>query len=284
MDFLLALKGNEPALALLNLKKVLIAFALLGNREYVELILQQLLLFEYHQLTEHPHVEVFKHLLQLLVGEDIELGNRALSHASIRNSRRSEHEQLNKAYRLLRFLRLSGVQFGEDMTEYRNIVKGSRRYDVTEVNALEVIEKFFKGILTDFEDDQFTHYKIPFKYQKTSQRIPPPDSKEERKHITILHLRSANIDSMLHASPEKELMEVPYAGAYDWMYFLKVCMKHIFSKRGDIATKLKVETLDYILEKAPTYASTSLKTYIHERKQSSKPKRKSGPRLHLESE
>jgi hypothetical protein len=221
-------------------------------------------------------------IFSLLVGEDIELGNRALSHASIRNSRRSEHEQLSRAYRMLRFLRLSGVQFGEDMMEYRNIVKGSRRYDVSEVNALEVIQKFFDGLLTEFEENKFTHYKIPFKFQKTSQRIPPPESKEERKQTLVLQLRSTNIDSLLHVTPEKELMEVPYAGAYDWMYFLNVCMKHIFSKRGDIATKLKVETLEYILQKAPAYAASNLKTYIKERKQRSSLKRKTGPRLHVE--
>jgi hypothetical protein len=282
MDFLLALKGNQPALALLNLKKMLVVFALLGNREYTELILQQLLLFEYHQLTEHPHVEVFTNLLQLLVGEDIELGNRALSHASIRNSRRSAHEQLSKAYRLLRFLRLSGVQFGEDMLEYRNLVKGNRRYDINESNSMEVIEKFFDGVLTDFEENRFTHYKIPFKFQKTSQRIPPAESKDDKKETLILILRSANIDSILHATPTKELMEVPYAGAYDWMYFLNVCMHNIFNKRRDIATKLKVETLEYIIQKAPAYAAPSLQTYIDKRKQPSRLKRKIGPRLHLE--
>jgi hypothetical protein len=87
---------------------------------------------------------------------------------------------------------------------------------------------------------------------------------------------------MVHAAPDKELMEVPYAGAYDWMFFLKGCMKHLFSKRGDIATKLKVETLEYILEKAPTYAASSLEAYIQERKRISRPKRKAGPRLHLD--
>jgi hypothetical protein len=182
MDFLLALKGNEPALSLLNLKKVLIAFALLGNREYVELILPQLLLFEYHQLTEHPHVQVFTHLLQLLVGEDIELGNRALSHASIRNSRRSEHEQLNKAYRLLRFLRLSGVQFGEDMTEYRNIVKGSRRYDVKEVNALEVIQKFFNGVLLTLKKIDLPITKFHSNFRKhLNESLPQNRRKKEKK-------------------------------------------------------------------------------------------------------
>ena len=108
MDFLLALKGNQPTLAYENLLKVLIVFSLLGNREYVEMILLQLLLLEYHKITQHPHVDVFNNLLQLLVGEDIELGNRVLSHASIRNSRRSDLAQLSRSYRMLR--RHDGVQ------------------------------------------------------------------------------------------------------------------------------------------------------------------------------
>jgi hypothetical protein len=280
MDFLLALKGDQPALSFTNLQKVLIVFALLGIREYVEMILLHMLLLEYHKFTEHPNVDVFTNLLQLLVGEDIELGNRALSHASIRNSRRSELEQLSKCYRLLRFLRVAGVQFGEDMTEYRDIVKGDRRYDVSEEETLEVTTTFFNGILDSFEQQTFTHYKIPFKFQKSSQRIRPAESKEERKQTQILVLRSANVESLLHTTPERELMEVPYAGAYDWMYFLETCMKHLFSKRGDIGSKLKVETLEYIQKKSPVYAASSLGSFISKRKAPSTLKRKrTGPRL-----
>ena len=203
MDFLLALKGDEPALAFQNLNKILIVFALLGNREYVEMMLLQLLLFHYHQISEHPHVDVFTNLLQLLVGEDIELGNRALSHASLRNSRRSDLEQLRKAYLLLRFLRLAGVQFGEDMMEYRDIVKGNRRYDVSDEKTLNVVRGFFVGVLDAFESDRFDHYQIPHKFQKTSQRIRPAETKEERKATSILILRSANVDSILHATPQR---------------------------------------------------------------------------------
>ena len=261
MDFLLALEGNQPMLAYDNLLKVLILFALLGNREYVEMILLQLLLMEYHKITEHPHVEIFGYLLQLLVGEDIELGNRALSHASIRNSRRSDLEQLS-AYRMLRFLRISGVQFGEDMMEYKDIVKGNRRYDVSKDETLAVVRNFFTGILNEFDAKTFQHYKIPHKFQKKSQRIPPPYPNDSN----ILILLSANVDSLKNGPLEKQLMEVHYAGAYDWMYFVELCMKKLFNKRRDIATKISVETLEYIQKNAERYVPTGLPAYIAQRK------------------
>jgi hypothetical protein len=280
MDFLLALKGDQPALSLANLLQVLIVFAMLGVREYVEMILLHMLLFEYHKFTDHPNVDVFTNLLQLLVGEDIELANRALSHASIRNSRRSELEQLAKCYRLLRYLRISGVQFGEDMMEYRDIMKGDRRYDVSQEETLEVTARFFNELLDSFEQKNFTHYKIPYKIQKSSQRIRPPESKQERKEFRVIVLRSANVDSLLHSTPERELMEVPYIGAFDWMYFIETCMKHLFNKRRDIASKLKVETLEYIQSNSPKYAASSLGSFIAKRKAPLSLKRKrTGPRL-----
>ena len=75
MDFLLALKGNEPALVLLNLRKLLILFAIMGNNEYVDYILHHLFLFEYHTELDHPHLQLFLNSLLSLVAEDIELGN-----------------------------------------------------------------------------------------------------------------------------------------------------------------------------------------------------------------
>jgi hypothetical protein len=280
MDFLLALKGDQPALSLANLQQVLIVFALLGVREYVEMILLHMLLFEYHKQTQHPNVDVFTNLLQLLIGEDIELANRALSHASIRNSRRSELEQLAKCYRLLRYLRISGVQFGEDMMEYKDIVKGDRRYDVNQEETLEATLAFFNGVLDTFEQNTFNHYKIPYKIQKTSQRIRPPASKEERKQQRILVLRSSNVESLVKCTPERELIEVPYIGAYDWMFFIETCMEHLFNKRRDIASKLKVETLEYIQNKSRRYAAPSLGALITKRKAPVSLKRKrTGPRL-----
>jgi hypothetical protein len=132
------LKQNEPALTYTNLKKMVILFAMFGNNEYVETLLLHLHLFEYQLSIDHPHVDLFMKNLYNLVGEDIELGNRALSHCSVRNARRGAIDLLDKAYRMLRFLRNAGVQFGEDMYEYRDIKKGTRRYDVDDDKTLPI--------------------------------------------------------------------------------------------------------------------------------------------------
>src|ERR1700761_7365866 len=112
MDFLIGLKHEESGITFTNLKKMLIFFCYFGNGEYVEMICLHIMLFEYHRIIEHPHVDLFLNNLINLVGEDIELGKRALSPASTRNARRSNLEILDRAYRLLRSLRVAGVQFG----------------------------------------------------------------------------------------------------------------------------------------------------------------------------
>ena len=100
-----------------------------GTNEYVDYILHYIFLFEYHIELDHPHVQLFLSNLLSLVGEDIELGNRALSHCSIRNSRRSDHTLLDKSYRLLNYMYQAGIQFCDEMGEFKEIVKGTRRYD-----------------------------------------------------------------------------------------------------------------------------------------------------------
>src|SRR5580698_5291341 len=122
------IKYNKPSLVYLQLKRLIVLFAILWNREYVAMILLHLLFLQYHQDLQHPHVDLFTESLLSFVGEDIEIANRALSHSSVRNSRRSDHELIDKAYRLLRFLRMSGVNFADEMSDYRRILKGGRRY------------------------------------------------------------------------------------------------------------------------------------------------------------
>ena len=90
--------------------------------------------------------------------------------------------------------------------------------------------KFFNDILDQFEAKTFTHYKIPHKFQKKSQRIRPGSYPKNSK---ILTLQSVNVESLKEGPLEKELM----AGAYEWMYFI-LCLKKLFNKRRDIATKI----------------------------------------------
>ena len=104
-------------------------------------------------------------------GVRIERGNRALSHCSIRNSRRSDHTLLDKSYRLLNYMYQAGIQFGDEMGEFKEIVKGTRRYQITDDTLLEKATLFFKGLLQSLKDGSFRHYNIPHRIQKTSKRV-----------------------------------------------------------------------------------------------------------------
>jgi hypothetical protein len=258
---LIGLKQNAPALTLTNLKKMVILFAMFGNSIYVSTILQHLLLFEYQRSIDHPAVDLFLKNLFSLVGEDIELGNRALSHVSIRSSRRSDLDLLDKAYRLVRFLRNAGVQFGEDMFEYREITKGSRRYDVDDETTLGIIRKFMTNLLNSFEDGSFTHYKIPFKYQQTSKRVrlEPGTGPHE-----ILVLISGHTEKKVAADAGRTLMEVPYLGAFEWIHYVDQSFKKLLAKPEDQFQKLDRKTLEFLVNNCPKYASKQLKDYLRD--------------------
>jgi hypothetical protein len=272
---LIGLKQNEPAVAFTNLKKMVILFAMFGNNEYVDTLLLHLHLFEYQVSIDHPHVDLFIKNLYNLVGEDIELGNRALSHCSVRNARRSGLELLDKAYRLLRFLRTAGVQFGEDMYEYREITKGTRRYDADDDETLDTIRTFMTDLVTSFEEGKFTHYAIPHKFQSRSKRIRT-EKKGEKKAILVL--QSGNVEKKVIAEGTRTLMAVPYLGAYEWLHFVEQTLATTFKKNANMFDKLQRSTLEYLEAECPKYTSQYLKDYLRENPAPRVRKRK-GPRL-----
>jgi hypothetical protein len=257
------------------MKKILILFAMFGNNEYVDTLLLHLHLFEYQISIDHPHVDLFLKNLYNLVGEDIELGNRALSHCSVRNSRRSGLELLDKAYRLLRFLRTAGVQFGEDMYEYREITKGTRRYNADDEKTLNIIRTFMTKLIDSFEDGTFTHYAIPHKFQSRSKRIRIEQKKGPQQ---ILVLQSGNVDKKVIAEGTRTLMEVPYLGSYEWLHFIEHTLTSSYKKSSNMFLKLERSTLEYLEKECPKYTSKYLKEYLKEHPAPVSRKRK-GPRL-----
>jgi hypothetical protein len=256
----LAIKENEPALVLLNLKKLLILFAMLGNTEYVEFILLHLLLFTYHLDFNHPHPELFLNNLFSFVGEDIEIANRALSHCSSRNSRRSEHDLLDRSYRLLRYMRHTGLEFGEDMTQFHDIFKGNRRYRVNNEEVFEKAITFWNKVIQDLKEGSFTHYKMPYKLQKTSKRIPRLSS--DSKEAAIVIFQTGDADSKDVADKKRELKEVNYLASYDWYYFLENTLKSMHRKKRNVTTQLDRKTIQEIIKKGDGYVSPELVNHL----------------------
>jgi hypothetical protein len=253
---------NEPALVLLNLKKLLILFAMLGNTEYVEFILLHLLLFTYHLDFNHPHPELFLNNLFSFVGEDIEIANRALSHCSSRNSRRSEHDLLNKSYRLLRYMRHTGLEFGEDMMQFHDILKGNRRYAVNNEEVFEKAITFWNKVIQDLKEGSFTHYKIPYKLQKTSKRIARFQLPSDSKAPVIVVLQTGDTDSKDLADKKRELKEVNYLASYDWYYFLENTLKSMHRKKWNVATQFDHKTIQEIVKKGGGYISPELVNHL----------------------
>jgi hypothetical protein len=169
------MKSNNPALIYQGLQRTIIICALLNMGEYVEMISLHLLLFEYHLTFEHPHTQLFCATPASFVGEDIELGNRMLSHYATSTSRATDYRLLNDAYKQVGLLLKSGMQFSEELSEFKDLVKGKRRYELTDEKALEKAQQFFTDTILALGNNNFQHYVIPRKWQKDSSLIPPDD-------------------------------------------------------------------------------------------------------------
>ena len=90
-------------------------------------------------------------------------------------------------------MRHTGLEFGEDMTEFHDILKGSRRYKVNNEEVFEKAITFWNKVIQDLKEGNFTHYKMPYKLQKTSKRIPHLSS--DSKEPAILIFQTGDADS-----------------------------------------------------------------------------------------
>ena len=67
---------------MLKLRQALVAFSILGSKQYMDVLLAQFLLWEYQADFQHPVVDIMKEAVDSFIGEDIELLNRLLSQHS----------------------------------------------------------------------------------------------------------------------------------------------------------------------------------------------------------
>jgi len=157
----------------------------------------------------------------------------------------------------------AGIQFGDEMGEFKEIVKGTRRYQITDDTLLEKATLFFKGLIQSLNDGSFTHYTIPHRVQKTSKRVPRAEMKRhDMKEIVVLF--SQNVETKIIAETHVELRAVRYIASYNWHHFIEVSMKSMFSKRKkwNIATQLSRETLDRLVESDPKFIHPKLIEYV----------------------
>lgn len=75
-----------------------IAFAIFQNREYLDALGLQQLLWEYLESIDHPAMKLLEENFTNCVGEDIELANRSLGHAVNSKKGQADIEHLNSSY------------------------------------------------------------------------------------------------------------------------------------------------------------------------------------------
>ena len=108
---------------------MLVGFSLLDCRIYCHGILLMLSLFLYWSENNHPFETLAKCSPSVLVGENIELGNRLLAQHSSTNSRRIDASSLSKAYTHLGILMHYYIAMTDDLRQFMNIYKRSRGYE-----------------------------------------------------------------------------------------------------------------------------------------------------------
>ena len=182
---------------MLKLRQALVAFAILGSKEYMDVLLAQFAIWEYQAEFKHPVVDIMKGAIDSFIGEDIELLNRLLSQHSKHNARRSDAYLANEAYRCLGMMIHDGVEFNQDLLESRKLTKGNRRYEL-EIEGPEMtrMREFLEETYESFRAETWTHYAIP--RRPTTKRV----GKGQEAH-TVERRMNVKIASSMHLSSQK---------------------------------------------------------------------------------
>lgn len=237
-----------------SLRLLLVAFAILGSREYMDVILLQLTLWEYQAKFEHPVMEILKNSLGSFVGEDIELFNRLLSQHSRHDRRRGDAKELDVAYRTLGVMVHNGQKFNSELLECQKFLKGNRRYIITEES--DVVEKtrvFLQKLLMKFAQQTFQHYQIRRVAQaqkgpgrRTESKINKEDYKTMKFSTVKLATAALELDSL-------ELIDVRYMASENWEVILSEKFNGLMTRGWRFKELLKPETIERFRQDFPHY-------------------------------
>src|ERR1700709_2191173 len=109
----------KEALPLLRL--LYIGFCILETQYYVESVGMHLLLYEFQLSNNHPAVQLQDANWRNMNGEDLELGNRALSHSTKSVRGQSEAKVLHRSYRLLGCMFDQNVNLRSELKKYQSM-------------------------------------------------------------------------------------------------------------------------------------------------------------------
>lgn len=239
---------------MLKLRQALIAFAIMGSNQYVDMLLLQFSVWEYQEQMQHPIIEILRSSIGSFVGEDIELFNRLLAQHSKHSSRRAESELLNKAYQSLGYLVHSGMDFNDDLLDSKSFLKGNRRYKV-EIESKEgdAVRDFLKNLYMDLKSGEYLHYYIPHKPKLKrvgNKWVKVPINLNDHKTFRTL---SQNTGTEEEEAPNTILMSVCLLSSKDWHSFLDSQFQALLSRTWQFKEKLKKKTLAKFYRDFPTY-------------------------------
>lgn len=246
-------QGTFPEIRL-KLQQMLVAFALLGSNQYMDLLLLQLSIWEYQTKLEHPVMDILNASPRTFVGEDIELFNRLLSQHSQHDSRRSAATLLDQAYRKLGYIVHSGMTFNAELLLTSQFTKGNRRYQL-EVDGPEVgrARDFLAKMFTSFANKTFLHYEIPREGLKQKLEGVTTVLPMDIKNCSTYKLSSANTGSQETELEKPEIIDVKYIASTDWVDLLSVKFEGLVRRDWKFKEHLKPSTLVRLEQEFPDY-------------------------------
>jgi len=232
------LKRGSLDFVVLKMRQSLIAFALLGASQYMDVLLAQLALWEFQAHHQHPIVDILRSSVESF---------------SKHNSRRSDSRLADEAYKCLRMMVHDGMEAHSDLLLSRKLTKGNQRYNL-KLDGPEVkrMRKFLKQTYESFSNDEWEHYVIPRRSlrAKKGERAPLLDTDD----WTTMVLSSRKKTGTMSAERKTlELIDVRFIGNVDWMSVLKKKFTSLVKRKWKFVEFLDEEQLRRLDEELPEY-------------------------------
>jgi hypothetical protein len=183
-------------------------------------------MMEYHRDTKHPAYDLQRSNWRNMNGEDIELGNRALSHCSKSVRGQSEYKILHRSYRLLGCMLDTTSTLKNEIARFKSMKTWTSskkmKYEIGQPTVQAGID-WMLNLVDELMAETFQHYQLTGKNPKKRGR--PPGAKNlapgEVKVKPKLAWSEYNVATKADEERKKEIQDVAVLYEFDWVSYAR---------------------------------------------------------------
>jgi hypothetical protein len=211
------------------------------------------LMMEYHKANNHPAYELQRKNWRNMNGEDIELGNRALSHCSKSVRGQAEAKSLHRSYRLLGCMMDCTSNMKHEIARFRSMKTWTSnkkmKYAAGQPTVTAGVE-WMINLVNEFNLETYLHYQINAANSKKRGR--PPGAKNrapgEGKVKPKISWTEYNVGSFAEEKGRREIKDVPCLIEFDWVEYARTNLESLLKRQWRFGKAFNVTQMEHYVD------------------------------------